>query len=124
MSHRIGSVLATAPIIIGPASGEASTAPNTWEKVFSPPNAPDGGTKFLMLHFTAMDLPGGNRLEVDLGYDQDVLTSESGTQFWTRPVAGNSVTIRYIDDGAGPPEGGVTLAEYGRGEGLLNGGAN
>lgn len=124
MSHRIGSVLATAPIIIGPASGEASTSPNTWEEVFSPPNAPNGGTKFLMLHFTAMDLPGGNRLEVDLGYDQDVLTSESGTEFWTRPIAGNSVTIRYIDDGVGPPSGGVTLAQYGRSEGLLNGGAD
>lgn len=124
MSHRIGSILATAPIIIGPASGEASTSPNTWEKVFSPPPDPDTGTKFLMLHFTAMDLPGGNRLEVDLGYDQEVLTSTSGTQFWTRPVKGNSVTIRYIDDGVGPPTGGVTLAQYGRGEGLKNGGAN
>jgi hypothetical protein len=124
MSHRIGSVLATAPVIIGPASGEASTSPNTWERVFSPPPAPNGGTKFLMLHFTAMDLPGSNHLEVDLGYDQDVVTSASGADFWTRPVAGNSVTIRYVDDGVGPPAGGVTLAQFGRGEGLLNGGAN
>jgi hypothetical protein len=60
---------------------------------------------------------------VDLGYDTDVFTSASGPNFWTRPVSGNSVTIRYIESGVGPAVSSVSVVEYGRGEGLLNGGA-
>src|SRR5262245_55875598 len=109
MSHPLGSVINLSPtIVIGPASGQAPTGTNVWEKTFNPPAAP-GGTKFLMLHFTGMSFPGGNRLEVLLGYDAERLDATSGVDFWTRPISGNSVTIRYIDDGAGPPAGGVTL---------------
>jgi hypothetical protein len=75
-----------------------------------------------MLHFRDATLTGGDRLEVDLGYDMDVFTAASGPQFYTRPIRGDSATIRYIDDGAA--DGGVTLDRYGRGEGLVNGGAD
>ena len=124
MSHRLGSLLTqAAPFVVGPASGALPTSPHTWESVFAPASAP-GGTKFLMLHLTTAGLTGGDRVEVDLGYDTDVFTAASGLSFWTRPVAGNAVTLRYVDDGVGPPAGSVSVTEYGRGEGLKLGGAN
>jgi hypothetical protein len=77
------------------------------------------GTKFVLLHFQNVSLPGGSRLEVDLGYDTDVFTSADGDQFWTRPVnvyvlPGGNVPIRYVKVGGG--SGGVQLDKYGRGE--------
>lgn len=124
MSHRLGSLLnPTAPFVIGPDSGLPATGPNIWQRVFSPPAAV-GGTKFLMLHFTATNVTGGDRVEVDLGYDTDVFTAASGPSFWTRPIAGNSVTVRYVADGVGPAAGSVSIAEFGRGEGLKLGGAD
>ena len=122
MTHRLGSILSpAAPFLIGPTSGLAPTGPNTWERVFTPPAAA-GGTKFLVLRLTASNLTGADRIEVDLGYDTDVFTSASGPSFWTRPIAGNSVTIRYIESGVGPGVSAVSVVEYGRGEGLRNGG--
>ena len=121
-THRLGSVINLGvPDEIGPDSGEAASFADVWQVDFSPPAAA-GGTKFLMLHFTSASLPGDNRLEVDLGYDTDVFTSASGASFWTRPIEGNSVTVRYIDDGNGAATGSVILDQYGRGEGLQNGG--
>jgi hypothetical protein len=123
MSHRLGSLITLgSPLVIGPDSGASPTATNTWTVTFSPAD-PGGVTKFQILHFTGASLPGSNRLEVDLGYATDIFTSASGADFWSRPIAGNSVTIRYIDDGVGPPSGKVDLGEYGRGEGLAGGGA-
>jgi len=124
VSHRLGSVLTpAAPFLIGPDSGVPATSTNTWQRIFSPPAAP-GGTKFLMLHLTATNLSGADRVEVDLGYDTDIFTAASGPSFWTRPIAGNSVTVRYVDDGVGPADGSVSIGQYGRGEGLKEGGAD
>jgi hypothetical protein len=124
MSHRLGPIITLgSPRRIGPDSGAPATGPNTWQENFSDPGGA-GGTKFLMLHFRDATLTGGDRLEVDLGYDMDVFTAASGPQFYSRPVRGDSVTIRYIDDGVGVADGGVTLDRYGRGEGLVNGGAD
>ena len=123
MSHRLGSLITLgAPVVIGPDSGAAPSPANTWTVTFSPSD-PGAITKFLILHFTGGLLPGTNRLEVDLGYATDVFTSASGPDFWTRPIAANSVTIRYIDDGSGAASGKVDLVQYGRGEGLVAGGA-
>lgn len=123
MSHRMGSLITLgAPITIGPDTGAAPDSANTWSLMFSPAAAP-GGTKFLILQFTGAALSGSNRVEVDLGYGTDVFTDASGTSFWSRPIAGNSVRISYIDDGVGPPIGKVDLVQYGRGEGLAGGGA-
>lgn len=75
---------------------------------------------FLMLHFTGSTLSGGARIEVDLGYATDVFTAADGPDFWSRPVGGNSVVVRFVPNGGG---GQATLTQYGRGEGLAGGGS-
>lgn len=119
MSHITGSIQTPAmTVTIGPDSGSPPTSPNTWAIAFSHTPAP-GGTKFLMLHFQNVDLPGANRLEVDLGYDTDVFTAADGAEFWTRPInihafASGNVPVRYITNGAAT--GSVQIDRYGRGE--------
>ena len=112
-SHRLGSVISPAPQEIGPDSGDLPTGVNTWEVTISDP---DPVTKYLILHFSNSTLSGNDRLEVDLGYDTDIFTWASGTDFWTRPVGGDMVVVRYIDDGVGAADGSVTFDKYGRGE--------
>ena len=119
MSHITGTVqVLGVPQAIGPDSGAPQTSANTWAIDFPHTTAP-GGTKFLMLHFQNVNLPGANRLEVDLGYDTDVFTSADGGAFWTRPInvrafASGNVPVRYITVGA--LAGGVQIDRYGRGE--------
>jgi hypothetical protein len=62
-----------------------------------------------------MSLPGTSRVEIELGYAQDVFTATSGTDVWTRPVdpALGPIVIRYVGSGTA---GGLTLSEYGSGE--------
>ena len=121
MSHNVGTVQTVSPVFaIGPDTGAPPSSPNTWSASFTFVPAPTG-TKFLILHFTGVSLPANNRLEVDLGYETDVFTGADGSDFWTRPVnvyalAGNSVAIRYITNGA--TTGIATLGQYGRGERL------
>ena len=121
MSHQVGTVqLVTPPLVIGPDSGSPATSPNTWVKNFAYAPAPTG-TKFLILHFINVNLPGAHRLEVDLGYDTDVFTAADGASFWTRPVnpaafGGGTVPVRYITDGS--VGGSAELDQYGRGERL------
>lgn len=86
MSHITGTVqVLGVPLTIGPGSGLPATTPGVWEVKFAHAPAP-GGTKLLMLHFQNVNIPGSNRLEVDLGYDTDVFTSADGGSFWTRPI--------------------------------------
>ena len=119
MSHNVGTVQMVSPAFaIGPDTEAPPSLPNTWSAGFAYVPAPTG-TKFLILHFTGVSLPANNRLEVDLGYETDVFTSADGSDFWTRPVnvyalAGSSVAIRYITNGAS--NGIATLDQYGRGE--------
>jgi hypothetical protein len=106
------------PLTIGPGGGTPPTSPNTWAIDFVHTPAP-GGTKLLILHFQNVNLPGANRLEVDLGYDTDVFTSADGGDFWTRPInvhafASGNVPVRYITSGA--PAGSAQIDRYGRGE--------
>ena len=120
MSHDCGSVPVITPQFhIGPDSGDAASAPNTWEKVLAYAPAPTG-TRFIILHFKNVTLPANNRLEVDLGYGTDVFTSADGGTFWSRPinvgVVGAGITIRYIKNGANT--GGAFVDRYGRGESL------
>jgi hypothetical protein len=124
MSHIVGTVQAVSPTIhLGPDAGPPTDGPDTWTLNFQHNPAPTG-TKLLILHFSAANLPGNNRLEVDLGYggadSMDVFTSANGADFWTRPVnvaafANGKVPIRYIRDGGGGT-GSVVLDKYGRGE--------
>jgi hypothetical protein len=126
MSHRIGSVLVQSPaFVVGPGSGMGATSPGVWERTFSPPPHPDG-TKFLVLHFTGANFGAGDRLEVvrdadpDAFHAMDVFTSADGVSFWSRPVSGNSVVVRFVD--GGDSTGQASIAEYGRAEGIRNGG--
>jgi hypothetical protein len=118
MSHLCGLVK-NAAFQVGPDSGDAATSVHTWEKAFFYEPAPSG-TKLIILHFMNVVLSASNRLEVDLGYDTDVFTSADGGSFWTRPinvgVAGSSITIRYITNGAS--NGSASIDRYGRGESL------
>ncbi len=119
MSHVTGTVQVLAPALtVGPDSGAPSSSPGVWRVGFDHLPAP-GGTKLLILHFRAVSLPAGNRLEVDLGYDTDVFTSADGADLWTRPIdvrafADGRVPIRYVASGAAA--GGAQLYEYARGE--------
>jgi len=120
MSHNVGTVQSVTPtFFIGPDTGDSpSGPPDTWSKNFAWDPAPSG-TKYLILHFTNVDLPVGNQLEVDLGYETDIFTSADGADFWTRPVnvyafPGGSVPIRYI--AAGAANGIASIDTYGRGE--------
>ncbi len=119
MSHITGIVqVLGAPVTLGPDAGSPPTSPNTWALDFPYTPAAEG-TRLVMLHFQNVDLPGANRVEVDLGYDMDVFTAADGGSFWTRPAnpnafAGNIIPVRYIDSGA--VTGSVQIDRYGRGE--------
>jgi hypothetical protein len=126
MSHRIGSIVAQSPaFVVGPGSGMAATSPGVWERTFSPPPHPNG-TKFLLLHFTGASFGAGDRLDVVLSADpdpfhaMDVFAAADGPSFWSRPVRGNSVVVRFVD--GGDSTGQASITEYGRGEGIRNGG--
>lgn len=106
--------------MVGPGRG-TEVSPGRWKVTFSPAPAATG-TKFLMLHFTSGSFGVGDQIEIPLGYATDVFTSSSGPSFWTRPIKGNSVDIFFVDGGTGT--GQASLSEFGRGEGLLNGGTN
>lgn len=122
MSHTVGTVPQLTPALeVGPDTGEPATGGTTWAKAMPYVPAPSG-TKFVILHFINVDLPPGNRLEVDLGYDTDVFTNADGGQFWTRPVnvatigGGTAVPIRYV--AAGTTSGIAHVDRYARGENL------
>jgi hypothetical protein len=120
MSHNIGSVQpVTPPKVIGPDSGNPASTGNTWGMVFQHVQ-PSGGTKYVILHFSNAIFPGGNRLEVDLGYSTDTFDSTDAPEFWTRPIDvsqfSGGIPIRYITSGSG--NGSVTLDKYARGEGV------
>src|SRR3954447_21372185 len=121
MSHRTGTVQTLAvPLTIGPAAGPP-TSPNTWLVNFAHAPAPAPGTQLLILHFQNVNLPPGNRLEVDLGYGTQVFPPADGTDFWTSAIniyklPNGLVPIRYITSLAAV--GSVQLDRYGRGERL------
>jgi hypothetical protein len=105
--------------VIGPDSGLPPTAGNTWVFDLDPGPPPPGGTKFIILHFQGLNLPANNRVEIELGYDKDVVTASSDFEFWSRPIdpsafVNGKVRISYITNGAAT--GGVTLDRFGRGE--------
>jgi hypothetical protein len=116
VSHNVGRIVTVTGTRIGPDSGTPPATPEVWELAFTPQPALTGGTpRFVLLHLTAMSLPGMSRVEVELGYSQDVFTAASGADVWTRPIdpAPGPVLLRYFGSGT---VGGVTLSEYGSGE--------
>jgi hypothetical protein len=95
------------------------TSPNTWAFDLDPGPPPAGGIKFIIVHLQELNITGNNRVEIDLGYDKDVITATTDFEFWSRPVnlsafPSGKVPIRYITGGVAA--GGVTLDRFGRGE--------
>lgn len=119
MSHTTGRFVPKS-IRIGPDSGAPAAPSGNWEFDFSPDPALGGGSpRFIILRFQNLELPGSDRLEVDLGYPdpayaKDVFGADAA-EAWSRPIdpAGGPIRITYIGSN---PSGGVTLAGYGSGE--------
>lgn len=120
MTHIVGTVQPVSPaVVIGPDSGLPPNSPNTWAFELDPGIPPGGGIKFVIVHLQNLNLPANNRVEIDLGYDTDVLTATNDFDFWSRPVnlsafPNHRIPLRYITNGAAA--GGVTLDRFGRGE--------
>ena len=116
MSHNVGRIVTVPSSRIGPDGPLAPVSPGVWELSFVPQPALVGGTpRFVMLHLSALELPGASRVEVELGYGQDIFVAGGPADVWTRPAdpALGPVVVRYVASGTA---GGVTLAEYGSGE--------
>jgi hypothetical protein len=47
-------------------------------------DGPYGRPRFVLLHFDNVNLTGGAKLTVDLGYFQDVCTAAAGSTLWIR----------------------------------------
>jgi hypothetical protein len=120
VAHIVGTVLPVSPqVVIGPDSGLPPTSPNTWAFDLDPGPPPAGGIKFIIVHLQSLNITGNNRVEIDLGYDKDVITATTDFDFWSRPVnlsafPSGKVPIRYITSGVAA--GGVTLDRFARGE--------
>jgi hypothetical protein len=119
--HRLGSLVSVAPAReFRPGIG-TNIGGGVWEDTFNATAPTVGTTKFMILHFAGVTLGAGQRLEVPLGNgDTDVFTTASGPDFWTRPVKGGTVAIRFVDGGSAA--GTAPLTEYGRGEGIVRNG--
>src|ERR1700704_5776156 len=87
VAHIVGTVLPVSPqVVIGPDSGLPPTSPNTWAFDLDPGPPPAGGIKFIIVHLQNLNITGNNRVEIDLGYDKDVITATTDSEFWSRPV--------------------------------------
>ena len=92
--------------------------PNTYPLALAI-NTSRGRDKTFMLHFVNVQLPGSNRLEVDLGYGTDVFTASDGTEFldttYQYLCLGRWISARkYIRNGGAG--GSIQIDKYGRGE--------
>jgi hypothetical protein len=83
MSHNLGPVI---------SDGRTVTQASGIDLSFAAP------VRFVILRFDQVNLPGGARLEVPLGYDTDVFTGASGAAFWSRPIdtSLNPIQIRIV----------------------------
>src|SRR5687768_6441145 len=122
--HRLGSLVSVNPAREFRPSVGSNMGGGVWEDTFTAAVPAAGGpAKFMILHFAGVTLGPGQRLEVPLGNgDTDVFTTASGPDFWTRPVKGGTVAIRFVDGGAAT--GSAPLTEYGRGEGIVRNGVD
>src|SRR5688572_6574331 len=123
MAHRLGSLVTLSPARdFRPGIG-SNLGGGVWEDTFTAAIPSAGTTKFMILHFAGVTLNAGDSLSVPLGNgDTDVFTGASGADFWTRPIKGGSVAIRFTDGGSGA--GRAPLTEYGRGEGIVRNGVD
>ena len=104
---------------LGPVVADGRTVTNSAFIDLVPPGGPLGGPRFLILHFDLAALSPGAELRLDLGYDTDVFTSDSGSDFWSRPVnplEPDFVTPRTIRIEIVGGTGSARLVEYGAGQ--------
>jgi hypothetical protein len=121
MSHRLGTQVSVDPAREFGAGIGSDLGGGVWEETFTAASPPVGTTKFMILHFAGVVLHAGDELQVPLGNgDTDSFDASSGPDFWTRPIKGGSVAIRFLDGGSGT--GRAPLTEYGRGEGIVSDG--
>jgi hypothetical protein len=102
MSHNLGRIVA-----------DGRTFNQTTGLDLIPGPGPHGGPRFVMLHFDSVHLTGSAKLTVNLGYDTDVFTANSGSDFWSRPVDTSIGTIPIRITGG---SGSARLLEFGSGE--------
>lgn len=102
MSHRIGRVIT-----------EGHTVTQASGIDLDPPDGPFGPLRFVMLHFDNVNLSGGARLTVPLGYDTDVFTASSGSSFWSRPIDAATLPVQIRISGG---DGSARLRAFGSGE--------
>lgn len=102
MTHALGRVVADGRTFTHSSGLDLTPGPGT----LGPP-------RFVFLHFDSVLLNGGARLEVALGYDTDVFTSASGSDFWSRPAnaINTPITMRIVGG-----TGSARLLEFGSGE--------
>lgn len=102
MTHALGRVV---------ADGRTFTHSSGLD--LTPGPGPLGTPRFVFLHFDSVVLNGNARLEVALGYDTDVFTSASGSDFWSRPInaINTPITMRIVGG-----TGSARLLEFGSGE--------
>jgi hypothetical protein len=98
---------------LGPVIPDGRTFSETAGLDLSPRPGPLGGPRFVILHFDAVNLTEGARLEVPLGYGTDIFTKSSGPKFWSRPIDTSSSPIHVRITGG---SGSARLLEYGSGE--------
>ena len=102
MSHRLGRVI---------HDGRTVTQASGID--LDPSDGPHGPLRFVMLHFDNVNLSGGARLTVPLGYGDDVFTASSGGNFWSRPVDAATLPVQIRITGG---DGSARLLEFGSGE--------
>lgn len=121
--HRLGSLVPVTPAREFRPGVGTNIGGGVWQDTFTAAAPTVGTTKFMILHFAGVTLGAGQRLEVPLGNgDTDVFDTASGPDFWTRPIKGGTVAIRFVDGGAAT--GTAPLTEYGRGEGIVRDGVD
>ena len=121
MAHRLGSLVPVSPAREFRPGAGSDLGGGVWKDTFTGAAPTVGNTKFMILHFAGVTLNAGDRREVPLGNgDTDTFTTVSGADFWTRPIEGGSVAIRFVDAGSGA--GKAPLTKFGRGEGIVRDG--
>jgi len=102
MSHRLGRVV---------SDGRTVTQSSGLD--LTPSSGPHGPNRFVILHFTNVQLDPGAHLTVPLGYGTDVFSAGAGSSFWTRPINTATLPIHIRITGG---NGSAVLDKFGSGE--------
>ncbi len=106
MTHTLGRVVT-----------DGRTITSTSGVDLTPTPGPVGPARFVILHFDNVNLTGGAKLTVNLGYGTDVFTAGSGATIWSRPADPGPGPIQIRISGG---SGSARLKEYGVGEPFIS----